>query len=74
MRTGERLSLSTLGAVGEEPKSSTLYSTYERLRNTLAIWVATRNPFRPMFMGWRDFFMYKKTRTPMKKYLFLYNT
>ena len=60
MRTGERLSLSTLGAVGEEPKFSTLYRTYERLRNTLAIWVATRNPFRPILYGLEGFFYAQK--------------
>jgi hypothetical protein len=47
VQTGGRLSFSTFGAIGDEPKGRALCSTFERSAQGLAIWVATRIPFVP---------------------------
>lgn len=42
VRIGDGLDPSTFGAIGHEPKISTLYSTFEWSNAYSAIWVATR--------------------------------
>jgi hypothetical protein len=58
VQTGGRLSFSTFGAIGDEPKGRALCSTFERSAQGLAIWVATRIPFVPygFLWVWEDFY------------------
>ena len=56
MRIGDRLNPSTFGAIDDESKISTLYSTFEWPVIVYGNLGGNAETFRPMLMGLRAFF------------------
>ena len=57
MQTGERMNLSTFGAVGDESEAGTLYSTVEWSDFISGNLGGNAESFRPIFYGMGGFLM-----------------